>query len=83
MPDISESSLEEPPKICAFLELTKNLQKNTVSPLVQQTNFVTKLGKVKHTLLFAVLLNDEDETESPDLSRGQQGYLLMDNIKSS
>ena len=31
-----------------------------VEPPVQRTNFMAKLGKVKRTLLFALLLNDED-----------------------
>ena len=31
-----------------------------VEPPVQRTNFVAKLGKVKRTLLFVLLQNDED-----------------------
>ena len=31
-----------------------------VEPPVERTNFMAKLGKVKRTLLFALLLNDED-----------------------
>ena len=57
--DIFESSLEEPPK------KKRNLRTSSAheeSSFVQRTNFVAKLGKVKQTLLFALLLNDE----SPD-----------------
>ena len=70
MSDIFESSLEEPPKrkeICTLHQLTKNLWKNTVSsPKSQQMNFVAKLGKVKSSLHFAVLLNDEDDLSGVD-----------------
>ena len=68
MSDIFKSSLEKPPKIRALLQLMKNLRKNTISLSVQRINFVAKLGKVKRTLLFAVLLNDEDENRQIDLA---------------
>ena len=55
--DIFKSSLEEPPKKQRN-SCTSSAHKES-SP-VQWTNFVAKLGKVKCTLLFALLLNDED-----------------------
>ena len=69
MSDIFESSLEEMPKIHTLLQLMKNIWKNAISPPVQRTNFVAKLGKVKCTLLFAVLLNDEVENCLIDLAQ--------------
>ena len=61
--DIFESSLEEPPKKKRNSH-TSSAHKES-SP-VQRTNFVAKLGKVKRTLLFTFLLNDEDGNRQID-----------------
>ena len=66
MSDIFESLLEEPlgKKKFVHLHSLKSIFPCNflyfAEPPVQCTSFVAKLGKVKRTLLFAVILNDKD-----------------------
>ena len=47
------------PSLASYVQFEAHLPV-LVEPPVQRTNFMAKLGKVKHTLPFDLLLNDKD-----------------------